>query len=113
MVGAKCLCRYVIANDMTFRHQDHFKVYKEHCLKLNISIHPRATPANTCSALNRYHPSVAYDITTMLLMLPLSQGSLDNIVTRQPRVPPFSTDGLVNYLVELVVCEDKVNNSVS
>ena len=36
-----------------------------------------------------------------------SQDSLDNIVTRQPRAPPFSTDGLVDYLVELVVCEDK------
>lgn len=41
--------------------------------------------------------------------LPPSQGSLDNIVTRQPRAPPFSADGLVDYLVELVVCEDKVN----
>lgn len=29
------------------------------------------------------------------------------MVTRQPRAPPFSTDGLVDYLVELVVCEDK------
>jgi hypothetical protein len=38
----------------------------------------------------------------------LSQGSLDNIVTRQPRAPAFSTDGLVDYIVELVVCEDKV-----
>jgi hypothetical protein len=98
---------------MTFRHQDHFKVYEEHCLKLNISIHPCTTSANMRLALNRYHPSVAYDITIMLLMLPLSQGSLDNIVIRQPCVPPFSMDGLVNYLVELVVCEDKVNNSVS
>ena len=41
--------------------------------------------------------------------LPLSQGSLDDIVTHQPRAPPFSTDGLLDYLVELVVCEDKVN----
>jgi hypothetical protein len=38
----------------------------------------------------------------------LSQGSLDDIVTRHPRAPPFSTDGLVDYIVELVVCEDKV-----
>lgn len=38
---------------------------------------------------------------------PLSQGSLDNIVTRQPHGPPFSTDGLADYLAELVVCEDK------
>jgi len=41
--------------------------------------------------------------------LPPSQGSLDDIVTRQPCAPPFSTDGLLDYLVELVVCEDKVN----
>ena len=39
--------------------------------------------------------------------LPLSQGSLDDIVTHQPRTPPFSTDGLLDYLVELPLCEDK------
>ena len=40
--------------------------------------------------------------------LSLSQQSLDDIVTHQSRAPPFSTDGLLDYLVERVVCEDKV-----
>ena len=36
------------------------------------------------------------------------QGTLDGSVIVQPRVPPFTTIGLLDYIVELVVCEDKV-----
>ena len=52
---------------------------------------------------------LVYIITDDVANVPLSQGSLDNIVTRQPCMPPFSTDGLVDYLIKLIVCEDKVN----
>ena len=52
---------------------------------------------------------LVYIITDNVANVPLSQGSLDNIVTCQPCVPPFSTDGLVDYLIKLIVCEDKVN----
>ena len=48
-----------------------------------------------------------------MVLVPGGQGSLDDIVTRQPRAPPFSTTGLLDYLVELVVCEDKVEISDS
>jgi hypothetical protein len=37
------------------------------------------------------------------------QGTLDGNVIVQPRVPPFTTAGLLDYIVELVVCEDKVH----
>jgi hypothetical protein len=87
------------------RHQDHFTVYEDHCKKLNIPLHPRATPATARSALTGYESLLHRRRSANL---PLSQGSLDDVVTRQPRAPPFSTDGLVDYLVELVVCEDKV-----
>jgi hypothetical protein len=36
------------------------------------------------------------------------QGTLDGNVVRQPRVPAFSMAGLLDYIVELVVCEDDV-----
>jgi hypothetical protein len=36
------------------------------------------------------------------------QGTLDGTVTRQPRTPPFTTAGLIDYVVELVVSEDDV-----
>ena len=36
------------------------------------------------------------------------QGTLDGAVVAQPRVPPFTTAGLLDYIVELVVCEDEV-----
>lgn len=36
------------------------------------------------------------------------QGTLDNVVTTQPRTPPFTSAGLLNYIVELVVNEDDV-----
>ena len=37
------------------------------------------------------------------------QGTLDGNVIVQPRVPPFTTAGLLDYIVELVVCEDEVS----
>ena len=36
------------------------------------------------------------------------QGTLDGNVVVQPRVPPFTSAGLLDYIVELVVCEDEV-----
>jgi len=36
------------------------------------------------------------------------QGTLDGIVTRQPRAPAFTTAGLLDYILELVVSQDEV-----
>lgn len=35
------------------------------------------------------------------------QTTLDGSITYQPRVPPFSSKGLIDYLVQLVVTEDE------
>src|SRR6266705_4591843 len=35
------------------------------------------------------------------------QATLDGSFTRQPRVAPFSSQGLIDHLVELVVSEDE------
>ena len=36
------------------------------------------------------------------------QSTLDGSITRQPRAPPFTSLGMLDYLVELVVSEDDV-----
>jgi hypothetical protein len=36
-----------------------------------------------------------------------SQATLDAIIVHQPRAPAFTTSGLLDYVVELIVCEDK------
>jgi hypothetical protein len=36
-----------------------------------------------------------------------SQGSLDSIITREPKRPHFTTRGLLDYIVQLIVCEDE------
>jgi hypothetical protein len=39
----------------------------------------------------------------------MKQGTLDGAVTREPRMPVFSTDGLLDYVIELVVSKDNVH----
>ncbi|KAG1893156.1 uncharacterized protein F5891DRAFT_1196785 [Suillus fuscotomentosus] len=68
-------------------HPNHFAVYQACCKNLQIPMHARACPKP--------------DGTLQ------SQGSLDGIVVHQPRAPVFTTSGLLDYIVELVVCEDK------
>ena len=38
-----------------------------------------------------------------------SQTSLDGIVTREAKNPAFTNAGLMDYIVELVICEDEVS----
>ena len=45
----------------------------------------------------------------ILSLVRLVQGSLDGIVTRQPRPPEFSLKGLLDYIIELIVAEDEVS----
>lgn len=45
---------------------------------------------------------------TYIVQFSERQGTLDSIITKQPRTPPFSTLGLLDYLVELVVSKDDV-----
>ena len=32
------------------------------------------------------------------------------MVTREPKQPPFTTAGLLDYIIEMIVSEDKVSN---
>jgi hypothetical protein len=42
-------------------------------------------------------------------LLSLTQTSLEGVVTREPRMPAFTNAGLLDYIIELVICEDKVS----
>ena len=66
-VGVVLILLYINANSVTSRHQDHFTVYENHCKKLNIPMHPWATPASKSSALKRYNYLIL-NITEHLLI---------------------------------------------
>ncbi|KAG2102166.1 hypothetical protein BD769DRAFT_1393713 [Suillus cothurnatus] len=66
---------------------DHLAVYQAHCKNLQIPMHAQACPKS--------------DETLQC------QGSLDGIVVHQPWAPVFTTSSLLDYIVELVVYEDK------
>ncbi|KAF5336641.1 hypothetical protein D9758_015942 [Tetrapyrgos nigripes] len=68
------------------RNKDHFAVYKDLCEKKGVSMNATAIPASSNDLSRR----------TML----------DSVVVKQPTVE-FSTAGLRDYIVELVVLEDK------
>ena len=70
----------------------HFKVYKKRCLERNIPMHDRAIPDAEPESK-------------------MKQGTLDSAITREARIPAFSTKGLLDYIIELIVCEDKVRPS--
>jgi hypothetical protein len=52
-----------------------------------------------------FDPALTFDL---VVNLHFSQQSLDGIVVHQPRAPAFTTSGLLDYVVELIVCENKV-----
>lgn len=72
----------------TFRFEDHFEFYQKKCEEENIKINPRCIPKGKDD--------------------PLLQTTLDKSVVPQPRIPQFTSSGLLDYLVELVVSEDDV-----
>ncbi|KAF8810837.1 hypothetical protein BYT27DRAFT_7024336, partial [Phlegmacium glaucopus] len=75
----------------------HVKIYTERCKKLGIVTNERV-----------YAKSDSLESIG-----PTKQGTLDSIVTRQPRPPAFTTKGLLDYIVEFVVSEDEVISTVN
>ena len=71
------------------RRKGHVKVYVERCEALGIEPHP-------CALLKGFDSD-------------RSQGSLDSIVTREPKRPHFTMRGLMDYIVQLIVCKDEVS----
>jgi hypothetical protein len=90
------------------RHNDHFQKYKERCGKLGIAMHERAIPQR--AGIDRRFVSFAAAVQHFLtaVLSSLTQSTLDGVVSTKPRVPQFTTARFLDYIIELVVCEDKV-----
>jgi hypothetical protein len=89
------------------RHDDHFQVYKERCGKLGISMHERAIPKSHGIDRTSVHFGTHVSYTNNNSSS-LTQTTLDGAIPTRPRVPQFTTAGALDYVVELVVCEDEV-----
>ncbi|THU77940.1 hypothetical protein K435DRAFT_877197 [Dendrothele bispora CBS 962.96] len=68
------------------RNKDHFAVYKEQCEKHDIPLNATAVPKGS-NELSR-------------------QSTLDNVIVRRPNVE-FSVAGLIDYMIQMIVLEDK------
>ncbi|KAF5380029.1 hypothetical protein D9615_006171 [Tricholomella constricta] len=73
------------------RNPDHVKLYIERCQKLGLLFNDRV--------LAKTESAVSLD--------GMKQGSLNGIVTREPRMPAFTSAGMLDYVIELIVSEDK------
>ncbi|KAF7333887.1 hypothetical protein MSAN_02401300 [Mycena sanguinolenta] len=71
------------------RHDDHFQTYRARCEKLDIPMHPRAIPESDSSGSKEV------------------QGTLDGIVATKPRPPVFTSEGLRDFLIEMIVTQDE------
>ncbi|KAG1812887.1 uncharacterized protein BJ212DRAFT_1482953 [Suillus subaureus] len=68
------------------RHKDHTKLYKDCCCKHRIQPHVHVLPLD--------------DILS-------NQKTLDSTVVKEHRAPAFTTAGLLDYIVELIVAKDE------
>lgn len=55
------------------------------------------------------NPPLAYSVQIAPKLFSLTQTSLDSIVKHEPKVPLFSNAGLIDHIIELIVCEDEVS----
>ena len=53
------------------------------------------------------HLDVMYLTLNVMYMSRLQQSNLDQVVRREPKQPPFTVSGLLDYIVELIVFEDE------
>jgi hypothetical protein len=64
-----------------------------------------ASPSTSILAYSKKASSNIFDKFSQLI--------LDGAINCQPRVPTFTSEGLMDYMVQLVVCEDKVRYGFS
>ncbi|KAJ6595485.1 hypothetical protein B0H10DRAFT_2232796 [Mycena sp. CBHHK59/15] len=65
------------------------RIYQARCEKLNIEMHPRAIPDTNSSTGNEI------------------QATLDGVVVAQPRPTVFTSEGLHDFLIEMIVTQDE------
>ncbi|KAJ8457093.1 hypothetical protein ONZ45_g18454 [Pleurotus djamor] len=73
------------------RRSDHVKIYKDKCAELGIATNWRAIANKESTGPDNG----------------LTQTNLDGVVSHQPRMPPFTYDGLVDHLVEFIASQDE------
>jgi hypothetical protein len=90
------IARYVPLQYHLFIHlqhqssnQVHVKIYQERCTELGIQMNSRVFCKSAANSEL------------------LRQASLDDVVTREQKPPVFTSDGLLDYIVEMIVCEDE------
>ena len=89
----------------------HVDIYIQNCAKLGIKPHPRALSRVAIEGSNDrcvFSMYLLHCQVSHLIPRSLHQSSLDNAITREPKQPVFTTAGLLDHLVELIVCEDEV-----
>ena len=101
----------ILAYDLC-RHANHVEIYTVRCKKLGIQTNEHIY-ARTESL-----ESIGYAVQLLCLSIQhfikifcsgLKQSTLDGAVVHQPKPPVFTTDGLLDYIIELVVSEDEVS----
>ena len=50
-----------------------------------------------------------HPVLIALSLFSIIQTSLDGVVRHEPKVPPFMNMGLIDHIIELIVCEDEVS----
>ena len=63
-----------------------------------------------CKSFTLIASSSAYEVTSTGMDCSERQTTLDATVSLQPRVPLFTSQGLIDHLVELIVSEDEAFN---
>ena len=85
---------------------DHFDLYRDRCMELNIAMNDQAIPPLSTGVYVAMSIPWSY-ILILMITSSQRQTTLDGTFTTQKRVAPFSKRGLIDHLVELVVTEDE------
>jgi hypothetical protein len=73
-----CVCAAYL---FSYRHDDHFQVYKERCAKLGIATHKRATPKTHGIDRRSVHFSYGHSVASNGDLFSLTQTTLDSVVS--------------------------------
>ena len=85
------------------------KIYTERCEKLGIAVNECVyAKSESLESISRYVIVRFMPKSNSKFCIRPKQGTLYASVLQHPRVPAFTTDGLLDYIVELIVSEDEV-----
>jgi hypothetical protein len=70
--------------------------------------HTSALPLKVMELVEGWCISAVVPVVLTASPSSLTQTTLDCVISTRPRVLQFTTAGLLDYIVELVVCEDEV-----